>query len=228
MHLTSYRLYSDGSGTAVNQNEDTIDGHKQLSLTEALWLGTERERRRVLDTNFIQGLKTGKLDPIKFGVFSFEDVVYCLKTVEALRSASLRAIGDVKEYLIHSIEEYQTYSKSLTELWRVSSPDAVTLGSSLSKYIAYHLKVAHKMEPIYTVVSLVPCERLWPWIGEQIKDSSATFGVYRDWIGDNFTGDGYKDVEKFLNEHEAIIDKEKAKQVYDTCMDGEFGFFNAP
>ena len=82
------------------------------------------------------------------------------------------------------------------------------------------------MEPIYTIVSLVPCERLWPWIGEKIKNSSATFGVYKDWIGDNFTGDGYKNVEKFLNEHEAIIDNEKAKQVYQECMNGEFGFFN--
>ena len=60
-------------------------------------------------------------------------MVYCLKTVEALTTASKKATGDVKKYLKHCIEDYKQYSKNLKDLWRVSSPDAVTLGSSLSK-----------------------------------------------------------------------------------------------
>ena len=81
----------------------------------------------------LQGLKTGTLDPIKFGVFNIEDVVYCLKTVEALKIAAKRASGNVKSFLEDCIQSYEEYSTSLTNQWRIKSADSVLLGSSLSK-----------------------------------------------------------------------------------------------
>ena len=98
----------------------------------------------------------------------------------------------------------------------------------LRRYIEYHLEVARRMDPIYMVLSLIPCARLWPWIGEEIKESSATFGVYKDWIGENLVGDDYKGIEKFLNQNQALVKRDEALKVYQKCMDGEYNFFHRP
>ena len=84
------------------------------------------------------------------------------------------------------------------------------------------------MEPIYMVLSLIPCARLWPWIGERITGQSATFGVYEDWVGKNLVGNDYKGIENFLNQNEALIDRKYALKVYKECMNGEFMFFHRP
>ena len=84
------------------------------------------------------------------------------------------------------------------------------------------------MEPIYTALSLLPCERLWPWIGEQIKGSVNTFGVYKAWIHGSLAGDDYKKLETFINLHHNYLDKSKALKVYERCMVGEYEFFNSP
>ena len=59
--------------------------------------------------------------------------MYCLKTLEALEIAAGKASGDVKKTLEHSITSYKEYSKVLIDTWRVSSPDAVTLGKSIAQ-----------------------------------------------------------------------------------------------
>ena len=53
-NLTLNALHGDGSFIAGTVGEDKIDGHGQLPLTEVLWVGTEKMRQEVLDTNFIQ------------------------------------------------------------------------------------------------------------------------------------------------------------------------------
>ena len=77
-------------------------------------------------------------------------------------------------------------------------------------------------------LSLIPCARLWPWIGDQINSPGASFGVYKDWIGNNLVGDDYKHIENFLNQHESLIEKKQALIVYQKCMDGELAFFQHP
>ncbi|KAK3588333.1 hypothetical protein CHS0354_020956 [Potamilus streckersoni] len=50
---------------------------KDEPLSEYLWQSTQMEQLESLNSNFIQGLKNGTLDPAIFGGYVVQDCIYC-------------------------------------------------------------------------------------------------------------------------------------------------------
>ena len=61
--------------------------------------------------------------------------------------------------------------------WHVLGASSIRLGEAMSGYISYERIVAETMHPAYFVVAMIPCYRLWPWIGTQI-DFVSTASIY--------------------------------------------------
>ena len=85
--------------------------------------------------------------------------------------------------------------------------------------------------PIYTVVALIPCEKLWPWLGQQIGAMDGNFGVYTLWARENLDPEstGYKKYEQQVQwAYEAgTVTAEKALEIFSTTMRDEANFFNS-
>lgn len=60
---------------------------------------------------------------------------------------------------------------------------------------------------------MIPCNRLWPWLGKEMRKTSTSFGVYQAWIDENFTA-GSNTLEDFVNARADTIDWEVAMDVY--------------
>eukprot|EP00794_Sanderia_malayensis_P012376 gene12376-13649_t len=97
----------------------------------------------------------------------------------------------------------------------------------MKKYSKHELSVAESMDPTYSFEAMIPCSRLWPWLGKKLKVPPMQFGVYKEWIDENLTGTGYKLLEKFVQDHSANVDEKKAFDVYQKSMKYEFEFFNS-
>lgn len=58
-----------------------------------------------------------------------------------------------------------------------------------------------------------------------------TFGVYKKWIDENLSGDGYKPLEAFVNTYFKTngkkLNRRRALQVYQRCLQGEAAFFKS-
>eukprot|EP00794_Sanderia_malayensis_P012375 gene12375-13648_t len=97
----------------------------------------------------------------------------------------------------------------------------------MKKYSKHELSVPESMDPIYSFIAMIPCSRLWPWLWQQLKEFRDQFGVYKEWIDENLTGTSYIVLEKFVEDHSATVDKQKALDIYKKSMKCEYEFFNS-
>ncbi|KAH3720283.1 hypothetical protein DPMN_063180 [Dreissena polymorpha] len=58
------------------------------------------------------------------------------------------------------------------ETWSIANAPGVKSGPALSRYLNHVRNVATTMDSIYVVVALIPCAKLWPWLGEQLNVNS--------------------------------------------------------
>ena len=60
-------------------------------------------------------------------------------------------------------------TETLLKKWKINSVQAIDVGPEFREYNDHHLNVSRDEDPIYTVLASIPCEKLWPWIGQEIK-----------------------------------------------------------
>ncbi|XP_033749938.1 uncharacterized protein LOC117334425 [Pecten maximus] len=199
-------------------------------LSENLWNQTEGIRQETLRTYFVQGIGNGDLNPTDFGEFMVQDSVYCQKAKASIDIAAEKAFpGPLKEYLSKESQSYEKYYKTLFKKWHIEDASGITLDDACKSYAAYENNVAVTEDTIYMIVAMIPCMKLWPWLGQQLE--SGKKGVYDEWYNDNFdpTYDGYKELDKFVDDAAITgsIDAQKALKVYAYCMSGELAFFGS-
>ena len=71
------------------------------------------------------------------------------------------------------------------EQWHIVDPSGIKLGAACENYVNHERNVATTMDPIYLVVAMIPCVKLWPWLGQQIEADTVYalcvlgYGVFR-------------------------------------------------
>ncbi|KAL3888071.1 hypothetical protein ACJMK2_000453 [Sinanodonta woodiana] len=201
-------------------------------LSEYLWKSTHSQQQDALQSKFIQGLRYGNLDPTDFGGFMVQDSIYCYKSKVSIDTAAAKATDPIlKAFLETQSESYKTYYEVLFKLWHIRDPSGIELNKACQDYVDLEKKVAEKMDPLYLVVALIPCYKLWPWLGQEISDPQHDVGVYESWVKSNLdpSYDGYKKLEQIIDDAYLLgeIDKKQALAIYKGCMTGEANFFNS-
>ncbi|KAL3890952.1 hypothetical protein ACJMK2_003221 [Sinanodonta woodiana] len=201
-------------------------------LSEYLWLSTKSQQNAALNSKFIQGLKYGNLDPVDFGAYMVQDSVFCYYSKESIDVAYAKATDpNLKNFLEHKSESYKTYYEGLFKTWCIRDPNGIDLNKACADYAALENNVSKTMVSLYLVVALIPCLKLWPWLGQEIYKIPHHFGVYESWVQANLdpTYDGYKKLEQIIDDAFLVgeIDKEQALFVYQGCMSGEANFFSS-
>lgn len=83
------------------------------SLFWIMWDACGQIAQQALDTSFIQGIKSGTLDPTQYGGFNVSDAYYCFEGAQDYLDVLKRANNPIlKEYLFKKYESYITYNKT--------------------------------------------------------------------------------------------------------------------
>ncbi|KAK3588332.1 hypothetical protein CHS0354_020955 [Potamilus streckersoni] len=69
------------------------------------------------------------------------------------------------------------YYKSLFQVWHIGDPSGIALNDACADYIGQLKNVAVNMSPLYFVVTLIPCARLWPWLGKEISGQPRSINI---------------------------------------------------
>lgn len=203
-----------------------------IPLSEYLWEATTNYRQEAYQSGFIQGLKKISLNPEGFGGYMIQDVAYCYSAKESIDIAANRAKdSDVKTFLQKRSDSYKSYCAELFKTWHIDNPACVSLSQSCKDYVNHEKNVATSYDSIYMIIALIPCAKLWPWLGQQIGAGEGNFGVYTDWVRINLNPDssGVQKYEKIINDADKTghITRDLALAVYKGSMKGEADFFSS-
>ncbi|MEM7245712.1 MAG: TenA family transcriptional regulator [Acidobacteriota bacterium] len=205
------------------------------SISWKLWLGAQDLARDALQSDFVQGIANGSLDPNAYGHYSIQDVAYCVhgesdyaKTVERANAAGepvLAAFAQARH------DSYRSYTSSLLESWHLNNDQAVTPGPAARAYIDFEQMVASTLPPIYLIVAMIPCDQLWPWLAEQVGPKVKPGNVYAFWPKENGGWHGAYRLDNFVDrwfaDHPDQHDEATATWVFRSCVTGEVNFFRS-
>ncbi|KAL5259970.1 hypothetical protein ACHWQZ_G010178 [Mnemiopsis leidyi] len=203
------------------------------SLENYLWEQTGDTRLRALSSNLIFGMREKCLDPSQFGGYMVDDTVYCYEGSESLGIAAKRSSDNVtlQNFLESEAKSWFGYWEWLNEIWHIKNPEGVRIGKEATAYMNHIRNVAENEIPVYTILALTPCARLWPWLGQKIGSGTRNFGLYTSWVETNLVpgSTGYIDYQEHVQwAYEAgLVTVEKALEIYTTSMQYEVDFFNS-
>lgn len=146
-------------------------------------------------------LGCGKLDPTEYGALLVLDAYYCYNQVEVLKILKKRM--EENKYpceIINAVDaltiRYMKYCNTFLDSWHLwpykaddleSSPIPVKIfpTPNMAYYVQHERDCAEKEEPIYGLVALFPCFRLWPFLFWKFGDKVSKDNLYRHWIMEN-------------------------------------------
>ncbi|WP_428622132.1 hypothetical protein, partial [Sedimenticola sp.] len=179
------------------------------SLFWKMWnAGGSGIAKKALDTGFLQGIKDGNLDPIKFGAFNVSDIYYCFSGAKDYGKAAERTADPVlSDYLLNKQGSYNKYNKSACATWSLTGPQSVSPTPTAIKYSAFERSVAKGTakegdveDPIFTLIAMLPCEFLWAWLAEQLAPPLHG-NIYANWITSNAYPTGAYAMGNFLQDY---------------------------
>ncbi len=205
------------------------------SLFWKMWnAGGDKIAQKALETDFLKGIKNGNLSPSTYGAFNVSDIYYCFNGASDYGTAAKRATHEVlKDYLHTKQQSYNKYNTSACEAWNLTGPESVAPTSTALKYSAFERSVAqghvnntNAIDPIYTLIVMIPCEFLWAWLAEQLIAYDQG-NLYANWITSNASFEGAYAMGNFLHDYIANtpIDENLATSIYLTAMEFEYRNF---
>ncbi|ACF13136.1 transcriptional activator, TenA family [Chloroherpeton thalassium ATCC 35110] len=201
------------------------------SLFWKMWNACESIAQASLNTDFIQGIKNGTLDPVKYGAFNVSDAYYCFNGAQDYLAAESRASDPtLRAFLYEKYNSYQTYNEEFPDTWHIRDARGVIPLEICEEYSGFEKTVASHENPIYTLVAMIPCEYLWYWLAHELYPP-ASGNLYAPWIDGNNYPDGAYAMGNFLNDYQIAhpdeIDENTAIEIYTQAMTYEQRNFSA-
>lgn len=213
----------------IKKHQLSIEPPPPESLFWKLWNSSKSIAEDVMKTDLTQGLKNGNLDPVKFGTFNVSDAYYCFKQSDCFELAEQRAENPVlKAFLGQKVEGYVEYNKLFHKTWFLKDASSIIPPSICTEYSDFEMKISSQEDPIYTLILMLPCEYLWPWISEEMLPVEAG-NIYENWIKGNlipeisYTVGNFLDL--YLKNNPDSIDEDKAIEIYKKAMEYEYRYF---
>jgi len=192
------------------------------SLFWTMWNACTEIAQQALQTPFVQGIKAGNLDPVRYGAFNVSDAWYCFHGAKDYRTAAERAENPVLKYFLsEKHKSYEKYNETFPQTWRVRNGASIVPYDVTRDYAGFESSVASQEDPVYSVIAMLPCEYLWAWLGAELSPPAAG-NLYAPWITGNNDPHGPYAMGNFLAEYQATnpgkLDTQKAVQIYTRAM----------
>ncbi len=213
----------------IKKHQLSVEPPPPESLFWKLWNSSKSIAEDVMKTDLIQGLKNGNLDPVKFGAFNVSDAYYCFKQTDCFKLAERRAKNSVlKAFLSQKIEGYEEYNEMFHKTWFLKDAGSIIPPLICEEYSDFEITISSQEDPIYTLILMLPCEYLWPWISQELLPLE-TENIYGNWVRGNLIPEISYTVGNFLDLYQKTnpdsIDEHKAIEIYKKAMMYEYRYF---
>lgn len=198
------------------------------SLFWNMWNACQEIADKALNTQFIQEIKSGTLNPVDYGGFNINDAYYCFNGDQDYLTAMNRASNPIlKALLFKKYHSYQKYNETFPKTWHIKDATGIVPNEVCKQYSQFESMVASHQDPIYALIVMIPCEYLWAWLAEQLSPPSSK-NLYASWITANNDPSGAYAMGNFLAAYqkENPIDEKLATQLYTQAITYEYQNFN--
>ena len=135
---------------------------------------------------FIDGIRTGQLNPDRYGSVLVMDAFYCYEAAKSIWEVCKKThTTDPQLYALQSklYNGYTKYNSTFYEHWHILTSKSVSPTDNFRAYAEHERNVALNEDPIYLFPALLPCYYLWYWMANKIaNDPSAAPGIYNGWV----------------------------------------------
>lgn len=211
----------------ININRLSTQKPPKDSLFWKLWNQNITTAELTLETDFIQGIKNGTLDPVIYGGFNVSDAYYCFHGADDYQTAAAKAENTgLKAFLQKKYKGYESYNATFPETWHIKDADGIVPSPICQQYSEFESRIAKNQDPIYTLIAMIPCEYLWAWLGEQLSPA-ADNNLYKTWIDGNNDPSGAYAMGNFIDAYQKLhsIDETLALKIYSEAMNFEYDNF---
>lgn len=216
---------------------ENIDFFHQNNFCASLWQQCEDIISDVMKTGGISGFYYGLLPPENYARLLIEDVQYMKTLVD--QCAKLIAIlekdekyDNIRNFIGLRLNRYQDVLDEMYINCSIFSTESIKMRKEFEEYCQYKDMLItqisqNQFSPIYFLISLLPCDMLWSWIGQALNESVFPNNVYKYWIKEAQTYSGGQVTREFINTNLESILPEKAFEVFQQCMIYEKNIFDS-
>ncbi|WP_369139412.1 TenA family protein [Modestobacter versicolor] len=201
-----------------------------MSLSAALWAANADLAQRALTHPFVSGLAAGTLPVDRFAGYVAQDAffleafarAYALGAAHSDDRAGLDAFADLLVGVREELRLHTTYAGR----WGIDLAEVEPLPATLA-YTDFLLATAFRGDTALTCAAMVPCMRLYAFLGQSLAPEAAGAGDYAEWIT-TYADPAFEELAGTL---EALLDGAPAHpelhRAYRRAMQLEVGFFDA-
>ncbi|NP_001314821.1 uncharacterized protein LOC100332348 precursor [Danio rerio] len=192
---------------------------------EYLWQKNKDLAVQTLNLDFLRQMESGSLQAERYVNFTIQDIGYVLAVTKMLKrmSAEVSQPDDIRDFMKGRFASYKSFGELLLNMYFFKAEPPIQRIPALRNYLLYYRYLMLE-EPIYFVVGLLPCARLWVWLANNLNIPPTN--AYFTWKVDNMGGHPEKHYKALLNKYLNTADKvAKANAVFRDQMQNEYKFF---
>lgn len=202
-----------------------------MSIAADLWQTNQDLALACLQNSFVQGIGNGTLPKGNFAYYVGQDAFF----LEAFARAYSIAAAKVPDWqgfnvfhgladgVLQELKLHQTYA----EEWGVNL-QTVTPGAATRRYTDFLLATAWSQEVGVTAAAMLPCMRLYAFLGQKLAEGGIPSHAYSNWIR-TYSSDEFEPLAQQLAEladRYAILTP-LVQSTYRYAMQCELDFFQA-
>lgn len=203
-----------------------------MSLSQKLWQENTELASACRANPFVCGIFDGSLAKDRFSYYVSQDAFFLKAFARAYVIAGAKA-SDWQDFVkLHTLaegvfEELKLHRK-YAQKWGVNVDD-VHPAAATRRYTDFVMATAWGCDTGLIVTALLPCMRLYAWLGQQLLQQNPANHDYTDWIHTYSSNE----IEILACELEALVDKyadpenPEVASTYRYAMECELDFFQA-
>ncbi|XP_056089570.1 uncharacterized protein LOC130069612 [Rhinichthys klamathensis goyatoka] len=191
---------------------------------EFLWENNSVIAFETLRVDFLQQMQSGSLQAERYISFTMQDINYILTVTKMLKEMSEKEIqpDDLRDFIKGRYLSYKKYTDLMLERFSFKDAPAIQQTPAMTKYLSFYRELME--DPLDFAVGLLPCARLWVWLGKNLKTPQNN--AYYNWKVENMDGHPEKHYKALLDKHLDTYEKvEKANNIFREQMRNEHDFF---
>jgi thiaminase/transcriptional activator TenA len=202
-----------------------------MSLAEILWQENQGLALASLNSAFVQGIADGSLPKVKFAYYVGQDAFFLEAFARAYNIAAAKALDwqgfntfhDLAGGVLQELKLHQTYAAA----WQVDL-QAVEPGAATRRYTDFLLATAWSQEVGIITAAMLPCMKLYAFLGQTIAQKDIPEHAYSNWIR-TYSSPEFEplvgQLATLANQYAALTDI--VRSTYRYAMQCEFDFFQA-
>ncbi|XP_050963038.1 uncharacterized protein LOC127163733 [Labeo rohita] len=193
---------------------------------EYLWEKNKDIAVKTIESDFLRQMENGSLQAERYVNFTIQDIGYLLKVTKMLKrmSAKVALPNDIKDFMKSRYSSYKSFADFMLKQYFFKGEPNIQQTPAMRKYLAYYRNLMDNEESLYFTVGLLPCSRLWVWLGNTLNIPPTN--AYYTWKVGNMGGHPEKHYKALLNKYLDTTEKvAKANGIFRAQMQNEHDFF---